>query len=364
MIFYRNFICYFSSRLIVFLLIYKLFPYYDSRFINFSDLGNYSDLKLSFDSINPLFSAFVKFLNYNPDNYLKPIYLITSSFLWLIVYAPWIWLVSKIASKKYSLLYSVILGAHPYLVLYTFKFDTSIFAIIPIALFVINSFLPHYFNSTLILFITSISSLFRNALLPLSFLQIIFNIKNFKSLKFLEFKNLFFLISIFISSFCLISQLKFANAYLTKYLGCYSLQSIVQSLVDINIPLVFSKIIGFLITPLIHLFLDLGAREAIWNNCFMLSKNIASNTFIHVSTTIIFFGFHFFLLIKLVKFCLTNNKALSFKLLMPLVILLPTFYGPAHMRYLIPLIPYLLIFIFIKKEDIKSSQLKNAFYIK
>ena len=317
MIFYKNFIFYFLSRLILLLLILNLLPYYDSRFITFNDLGNYSDLKLSLESINPLFSVFVKLLDYNPDNFLKPIYLTTSSFFWLIIYTPWIWLVSRIASKKNSLLYSIILGAHPYLVLYSFKLDSSIFAIIPIAVLVINSFLPYYFNSTSILLLTSISSLFRNSLLPLAFIQIILKIRNLKSS---EFKNFSFLISIFISIFCLISQFNFASSYLTKHTGCYSLSSIVKNLVDINIPIELSKIIGFIVTPFIHLFLDLGAREAIWNNCFLLNKNIASNTFIHISTTLIFLGFHFFLLMKLVKFCLTNNRLLSLKLFLTLLL--------------------------------------------
>ena len=92
-----------------------------------------------------------------------------------------------------------------------------------------------------------------------------------------------------------------------------------------------SSLLSYLFTPIVHLFLNLGAREAISIYCLNLPNEIASSSFLNIMTTFIFFSFHSYLVIKI--FCLVkNNFSFSnFSLLFPFSILLPTFYGTAHM---------------------------------
>ena len=83
-----------------------------------------------------------------------------------------------------------------------------------------------------------------------------------------------------------------------------------------------------------------------------MSKELAAISWIHYGSTFLLLIFHSWLLWKLVKFIFYQSKEdkTTIGLFLPLSVLIPTLYGTAHMRYLIPLIQMLILFIF----EIKS----------
>lgn len=134
-------------------------------------------------------------------------------------------------------------------------------------------------------------------------------------------------------------------------MGCFSFTSINKWFLGLDFNETIARILSFIFTPLVHLILDFSAREAIGTNCLFIPNDFASNTFLHIGSTLFFLCLHLFCFVKLIKWIINNSSKKGLYLLIPFVILLPTLYGPAHMRYLIPLIPALLIFGFIKPKD-------------
>jgi len=98
----------------------------------------------------------------------------------------------------------------------------------------------------------------------------------------------------------------------------------------------------------IHLLLDLGAREAVANHCLLLPASMAKQAWLHLGGTAFFVILHGWFLWKLAVFVARKRKDKPdiVQLFFPLAILLPNFYGAAHMRYLIPIIPLLLLLAF------------------
>jgi NAD(P)-dependent dehydrogenase (short-subunit alcohol dehydrogenase family) len=70
---------------------------------------------------------------------------------------------------RQSLLYAAALGAHPYLALYSLKLDTSLFAVLPVGLLVAGVLTPPAPRAALL--VGAVSTLLRNALLPMLWLQ-------------------------------------------------------------------------------------------------------------------------------------------------------------------------------------------------
>ena len=125
--------------------------------------------------------------------------------------------------------------------------------------------------------------------------------------------------------------------------GCYSLSSIQNWLELKGISLGLVSFFSFVITPIIHFLLDMGAREAISFYCLSLPNNIAANQLINYVSTFGFLFVHMYCFIRLLRFCLVNKESNMFEIILPFAMLAPTLYGAAHMRYLIPLIPFLLL---------------------
>ena len=100
-----------------------------------------------------------------------------------------------------------------------------------------------------------------------------------------------------------------------------------------------------------ELLLDLGAREAVANHCLLLPVSIAQQPWLHLGTTLGYAVLHGWLRWRLVAFVrrLAPSHLSTVQLLFPLAMLQPTLYGAAHMRYLIPIIPVLLLFGFKPK---------------
>ena len=92
--------------------------------------------------------------------------------------------------------------------------------------------------------------------------------------------------------------------------------------------------------------LNLGGREAISVYCINLPTNLAANSFVNISSTILFFSFHLCAISFFIYKIFRKPSYHKFQLLLPLTILLPTLFGTAHMRYLIPLIPLFIFFLF------------------
>jgi len=99
---------------------------------------------------------------------------------------------------------------------------------------------------------------------------------------------------------------------------------------------------------MIHLVLDLGARKAVANHCLLLPASTAKQAWLHLGGTAVFVILHGWLFSWLLVFLVCQRREQSgvLELLFPLAMLLPTFYGAAHMRYLFPIIPLFLLMAF------------------
>ena len=110
---------------------------------------------------------------------------------------------------------------------------------------------------------------------------------------------------------------------------------------------ILSSFLSFFITPFIHLILDLGAREAISIYCLDLPEKYAASNFLNIFSSVCFLIFHAFLIFKIIRWIFFSPSKNRLEVLLPFSILLPTLYGVAHMRYLLPLIPFMMLWIFI-----------------
>ena len=226
---------------------------------------------------------------------------------------------------------------HPYLALYSLKLDSNLFATLGVSSYALWIFYSNKntFNFSIILNV--FSTIFRNALIPLLWMQfflVFFFKKDLTRLKLLAILSLF-LITIFITS----SQIFYGLEYISQNFGCYSYQNIDQFFQEILSPNI-SKILSLIFTPIVHMILNLGAREAIAIYCLNLPSEYAANNIINLLVTFSFFILHSFLLIRFLIYIFGDFKIIKLTLLFPFSILLPTFYGTAHMRYLYPLLPF------------------------
>ena len=337
-----------TIRLIMALIILIIFPLYNKENLIYPDL----DIVYLEESIplyqmpNPLYSALVRWINYSSENIISYKFIVLSIALNVSFSSIFIYLSSKIHSKKNSTYYSIILSSHPYLSLYTLKLDTSLFAILPIGIFCSSILIKKWDRWNIICI--SFFSFFRNAILPFGWLVV------FKNLG--DLRNSFKMVGLVSLSLSSLINLNYGFRYLQQNFSCYSFSNIRDWIINLNIDSQISNIIAYIITPILHLVLDLSAREAIAIYCLNLSKELAAISWIHYGSTFLFLIFHSWLLWKLVKFIYYQSKVdkNTLGLFLPLSILIPTLYGTAHMRYLIPLIPMLILFIF----EIKSPVLK------
>lgn len=334
-------------RLISSFSIFQFLQSFDDRIFSYTDLDFYNRADLNIFSPNFVYAFFVKQIGYNNDNLFSFKFISISFLLSFIVVTPFIFLGQRFFSKKNSLIFIVILSLHPYLSLYSLKIDSSIFATLGISFYSLWIFYSKNITLNLSIILNVFSALFRNSLIPLIWLQfflIFFIRRNYKGLKFLTIFSLF-LITLFITS----SQFFYGIEYLSQNFGCYSYTNIYKFFqVDLNPNL--SKILSILLTPIIHLILDLGAREAISVYCLNLPTEYASSQILNFLMTFAFLFFHLFLLIKLLFFVFKDFNLRKLTLLFPFSILLPTLYGTAHMRYLYPLIPLLIFVQFLPKN--------------
>ena len=353
-IFKKSFLIFILSRAFISILIYFFLEKYDSRFFTFTDLDFYNSSELNIFSPNYFYAKLVQLIGYEKESIHNLFFLALSSFLSILVVLPYLIIASRIFKNKYCYFFSILLGSHPYIVLYSLKMDSSLFPLLAISIFNFYIFNQSNKNYLLLISISSFCLLFRNSLLPFAILIYIFfflNRKNFSNIQ-----KIFVYISILIVSFILFSQFGYGIEYVNQNFGCYS-QGSIENYLGSFLPQNVSTLLSYLFTPIVHLFLNLGAREAISIYCLNLPNEIASSSFLNIMSTLMFFVFHSYLVIKI--FCLVkNNFSFSkFSLLFPFSILLPTFYGTAHMRYLLPLLPMLLLWQFIS-EDTKLRSTK------
>lgn len=347
----KRFLIFLSVRLFFSISIFYIYPIYSSKSFDFPDLnvylGSIGESVPFYKMPNPLFSGFARLINYSPELIIKPNFIILSLIFNISSSSIYIYIATKILSYKNSIYYAILLGAHPYLAFYSLKIDTSLFTLFPISLILISVFFKKWINLKL-LFI-SISSLFRNSILPLGW------ILSFKELK--NFKNPLPSLGLVILSISSIINLEYAYNYLTQNYGCYSFLNISNWLRNLNLGNNFSDFLSVLITPITHLALNLSAREAISYYCLNIPSDSAGVLWIHYASTLFFLIFHSLLIYKLIRFVFINSKFDKnfLELLLPLTILLPTLYGSAHMRNLIPLIPMLILFLF----KIETSSLRK-----
>ncbi len=329
------------------LLVYKFLSIYDERIFSFTDLEVYSKSDLNIFSSNFFYSFLVRIIGYNSETLLSLKFFIISFFITFITIIPFIFLCIKVLSKRNSIFFVLILSLHPYLSLYSLKLDSNIFATLGVSAFALWIFYSNKYTLDLSIIIGVFSTLFRNALIPLLWIQfcLFFLLKkDFKKLRLLGVFTLF-LITIFITA----SQFFYGFEYLSQNFGCYSLENIDKFLREIFSPNM-SKVLSFILTPLVHMFLNFGAREAIAVYCLNLPSEYAANNFINLLTTTCFLLFHSFLFIRLLIFIFKKFEIRKLTLLLPFSILLPTLYGTAHMRYLYPLLPFLIFVQFLPQN--------------
>jgi len=335
----------------------KFLPKYDQRLFTFTDLGEYHGIDLGLQPIDPLYVLFVKKIGYTLENLYDFKWLVVSILLSIFFTLPWIVLANKILSPKFVFFYCFLLGIHPYLSLYSLKIETGLFAILPVSLLVFSKLWPYSKIYKISLLTTSFLSLMRNSLIPMGWVQFLYTI----FLKKRKEIGIIFFISLFILCFSSAIQIPYGMKYLNQEFGCYSFSSIQNWFSLRGFSPLFSNFFSFLVTPFIHLFLDLGAREAISFYCLSLPNNIANNQIINYVSTFGFLTLHLWCFIRLLKFCWLNKENYMYEILIPFSMLIPTLYGAAHLRYLMPLIPFLLLMAFIpinKKFKKEISYLK------
>ena len=342
---------FFIAKVISCLLIIKYLSIYDSRFFVFTDLIEYNAAPKGFIlTPNFLYAYFIRLIGYDSTNLLNPSSIFLSFLFSLILFVPWLFLGSKILNKRSSFFYSILIGLHPYLALYSLKIDSTSFSIIPVALYVINQFFPSYKLKMISLWTSILSSFFRSQTIILAWIQALsFYVHKYK-LNFSK-KNISLFLALVLLVLCSLSQYNYGSNIVTENFGCYSFLNIKQFFLSFNINEKLSNIFSFLVTPIIHIFLLFGAREAIGVYCINLPKVIASNAFVNISSTLIFFLFHFSLFIKMITWIFKKNDKRYIGLIIPFSLLLPNLYGAAHMRYILFLIPYLMLWIFDIKEE-------------
>ena len=175
------FLSFFIAKIISCLLIIKFLSVYDSRIFVFTDLIEYNEASKGFIlTPNFLFAYFTRIIGYNSANLLNPLSIFLSFLFSLILFIPWIFLGSKILNKKSSFFYSIFIGLHPYLALYSLKIDSTSFSIIPVALFIINQFFPKYKIRMISLWTSIISSFFRSQTIILAWIQTIYFFPKYK----------------------------------------------------------------------------------------------------------------------------------------------------------------------------------------
>jgi hypothetical protein len=284
---------------------------------------------------NPLYAALVRGLGYGQGGIQDGRFIALSLLLSVCFTAVFVVVSSRVHRPRQSLLYAAALGAHPYLALYSLKLDTSLFALLPVGLLTAGALMPAAPKGTLL--VGAVSSLLRNALLPMLWLQAAWNRRAWHSAA--------GGIGLAVLAASSALQLGYGANYVGQNYGCYSLERVSQWLAGQGLPSAAASAAGLVLTPVIHLLLDLGAREAVANHCLLLPAAMAKQAWLHLGGTAFFVLLHGWLLWQLVVFVARNHcdQPGMVQLLFPLGMLLPTFYGAAHMRYLIPIIPLLLL---------------------
>jgi len=338
------FLCF---RIISSIFVYKFLSIYDDRVFSFTDLDFYNEGNINIFRSNFFYSLFVRSIGYNSETLLSFKFIFISFLSSFIAITPFIFLCIKILSKRNSIFFIIILSLHPYLALYSLKLDSNIFATLGISFYALWIFYCNKSTFNLSITLNVISALFRNALIPLvwaQFFLISLLKRDFTKIKFLGIFSLF-LITIFITY----SQFFYGVEYISQNFGCYSYSNIekfIQQTLSPNL----SKILSVIITPLVHILLNLGAREAISIYCLNLPSEYAVNSLLNLFMTFSFLLFHSFLLIRLLIYVFKDFKIRKLTLLFPFSILLPTLYGTAHMRYIYPLLPLLIFAQFLPRD--------------
>ena len=134
-------ISFISARLISSLLVVIFLPLYDQRFFTFKDLDFYNQVSSGLFTPNFLFSYLVKFTQYGSETIHSWTSIFICFLISVILYLPWIFLSRNILSKNSAYIYAILVGLHPYLALYSLKFDSTSFAILPVAFYAIEKFL-------------------------------------------------------------------------------------------------------------------------------------------------------------------------------------------------------------------------------
>lgn len=348
-IFLNTFYVFIFFRILASFAIYLFLKEYDSRFLSFTDLDFYNSAEgLNIFSPNYFYSKLVSTIGYSSNTMQDNIFIFFSSIVSIIFVFPYVLISTKVLNKKSRYLFNILLASHPYVVLYSLKLDSSLFPLFAISIFNFYLFFKNTKNYILLIIASTLCLFLRNSLLPFSILIyiLLFLEKN----NFSKIHKYFIFGSLICTTFMLLSQIGYGIEFVNQNFGCFSFENISEffnQYFGIN----FSKFISLITTPLIHLGLNLGAREAISLYCFDLPVEIASSSFVNLFSTLGFFLFHTFLLIKLIFWIKKNFSLKNLIILIPFSILLPTLYGAAHMRYLLPLIPMLLLWQFIPERE-------------
>ena len=348
--FWNLFLSFVIAKIASCALIIKFLSIYDSRLFVFTDLIEYNEAPKGFIlTPNFLFAYFIRLIGYDNANLLNPSSIFLCFLFSLILFIPWIFLGSKILNKKSAFFYSIFIGLHPYLALYSLKIDSTSFSIVPVAFFVINQFFPEYKLRMISRWTSIISSFFRSQTIILAWIQTLYFLPKYKFR--ISKKNISLLFALILLVLCSLSQYDYGSNILTENFGCYSFLNIKNFFISLDINKNLSHIFSFLVTPIVHIFLLFGAREAIGVYCINLPKEIATNSFINIASTIVFFLFHFSLFIKMIVWIFRKNYKRFLGLLIPFILILPNLYGAAHMRYILFLIPYLMFWLFKIQEE-------------
>jgi hypothetical protein len=270
---------------------------------------------------------------------------------------------NQILRKKSLLFFVVFLALHPYLALYHAKLSTSIFAVLGVVIMyyaIINSRRQSALIDLSLIVLAGMRNTIAGIIVPYYIWEIVRQLIGIVRGK--EYFDYYFLKNI-ISLSAVISILMLSGQYMFNSLRVsknYSLDAAFFAQY-IDMPFILlDSIVAYVLVAFSHLFFLLGFREAAYTEFPLFFMPLDGLVYFHIFIGIILFiahgtGFFYFLKSHISK----DSRYIIF-----IIILVPTLFSVAHLRYFMPFIPLSMLglamlidkkFLPISKANINKS---------
>jgi hypothetical protein len=320
-------------------LVYLTSKLFDRGYFLYVDFDGY--LGCNHRSLNSFFSSLVCALNIN--SIATPSAILISLLLNTIRDLGYIWIATHYFRRPVVLIFALLLASHPYLGLYHAKLATSCFATLGVFIFVLGHLLikrPWYLDLIQIM-LTG----FRNGLAALYILDYCLNL--LRRMKYIALrdttarpKEIFRSSNQPVVYIALI--LVIVNIPDQSYLNTVS-DSLSHYVLNagyfvnlLNLPEnIMGIALGYILLLLTNLVLLTGFREAAFTNFPDYFLTLNAITVVSISIGIMLAAFHIIGLFYFAKWCIGRCPAL----LLVFILVIPSLFFVAHMRYLLPLMP-------------------------